>query len=175
MARFRLIVGVAGLALLILTTTDPGQHSSENPFAPWNGIWQGEFVAYGADGEIRYRMRVEQKYTQIGMDLQRGVFVNRVAGKEAETVHAVNTVEDGKLFCRVRSIDNKGKAIGPVREHQGRLVGPGHIFWYSDLGDGKFESFNERVDGTSYTIHGVGVYGPHPEDRHLFEARYTRK
>ncbi|MFQ5493783.1 MAG: hypothetical protein ACE5EX_00215 [Phycisphaerae bacterium] len=163
------------LVLPVLKTADTGPDAGGAPFAPWNGAWRGEFVAYTADGAVRYRMQVEQAYRRVSAVLQRGVFVNRVPGREAERVHAENTVEHGKLLCRVHAVDANGQAVGPVREHRGRLVGPGHIIWYSDLGDGEFETFNERVDGDTYSIHGVGVYGPKPEDRHVFEAHYTRQ
>lgn len=150
---------------------DPG----ENPFAPWDGRWRGTFTAYQADGKPLYEIQVNQEYRTVKPLTQSGVFTNRYADGRTETVHAVNLVEDGKLICRVRTVDKNGKASGSVKEHVGRRVGAGHIVWYADLGDGKFESFSERVDGDRYVIFGVGVYGEKATDRHIFEATYNRQ
>ena len=147
---------------------------ANDPLAPWNGTWRGTFIAYRADGQPLYRIDVEQTYEMVKPNTQRGVFVNRYADGTTQTVHAVNLVEQGRLVCRVRPIDANGKGTGKVKQHIGHRIGPGHIIWYSDLGGGRFESFNEVVQGDRYTIHGVGVYGDKPADRHIFEAVYQR-
>ena len=145
-----------------------------DPFAPWNGHWSGEFVSYDIDGKVRYRLRVDQRYTPAGRGQQSAVFTNTSEGGRVETVHAVNLVRDGELLCRVTKIGPDGKPVGAVIEHKGEYVGPGHIIWHRRIGEGRFEIFNEIVDGDTYWIHGTGLYGKDPHSTEIFEGRYRR-
>lgn len=146
----------------------------DDPFSPWNGRWQGEFVAYDIEGNERYRLQVNQDYAPAGPDQQRAVFLNRSADGSVETVHAVNLVRDGQLICRVRTIGADGKPMGELIEHRGRHVGPGHIIWHRRIGENGFETFNEIVTGDTYWIHGVAMKNGDPSRAEIFEGRYVR-
>ncbi len=145
-----------------------------DPFSPWLGRWKGEFVAYTAQGEVKYRIAVEQRYKAAGPGQQSAVFTNRMADGSVETVHAVNLVRAGRLICRTRRIDPTGQAVGERVEHSGTQVGLGHIIWHRRIGKRGFETFNERVEGDTYRIHGAAVYGDDPSQVELFEGRYVR-
>ena len=145
-----------------------------DPFEPWHGHWHGEFVAYSIEGIEQYRLSVEQTYKPAGPMQQSAVFTNRSAGGAIETVHAVNLIRDGKLICRTRKIGQDGSPYGEMVEHMGRHLGPGHIMWFRRTGKDGFETFNERIDGDTYWIHGVRHAGGERGGVEIYEGRYVR-
>ncbi len=168
------ILACATFATACLVTLGVSRAPPADPFKAWNGTWKGEFICYDIEGHERYRLQVEQTYKSAGAAQQSAVFKNRSADGTVETVHAVNLVRDGKLICRSRTIAPDGKPIGETIEHQGEYIGPGHIIWHRRIAEAGFETFNEIVDGDTYWIHGVGLYGGDPHDINIFEARYKR-
>lgn len=137
-------------------------------YRPWDGEWKGEFAIYSPTGEKRsiqvhhvYRSRSDtHQDVEIFDTLPDGATIRKTA---------TNTVEDGRLVCRVFEEDGRLEV-----EHQGALV-DGYLIWSSRDADGRVRQvFRERVVGDLYTIDGFGIYGAQREVVEIYAGRYRR-
>lgn len=173
------VLGVLGLVALVLVARALPAYPvraavdvETAPFARWEGVWEGEFVARRPDGTIVETTNVRQEYTSLSPLEQNVVITDRHGSAPAEVSHGVNRSVSGRLECLVTDSRGVTKTLEGVRQG-------GAIFWHRrEPAAGIQESFREEVlslpEGDLYTIDGFGVYGADAADILLFEGRYRR-
>ena len=158
------------LAVLFLPVgaDSSGDALPEGVFRPWDGEWRGDFVIYSPTGDRRV-IQVRHIYRSRDDHHQDGEIHDTLP--DGTTVHktAVNSIEDGQLFCRVYEEDGSLEV-----EHRGVYV-DGHILWSSTDHKGRIRQvFRERVEGDRYFIDGVGIYGSDRQVVEIYTGRYRR-
>lgn len=162
-------------------------------FAPWDGIWTGQFTIYSNPSGQKQRLsgddiridstiikkfelsqiiQVYQKYQSITPYYQKVEITDTYLEKN-DTVtiesYGVNKVQDGELWCLVK----KPKELVV---HKGIWDKPNTLIWHRyELNPLRKEYFVEEVLDNYYTIMGYGYYGddnPDLEPRTWFYAKY---
>ncbi len=162
---------VRTLSLLVTLTVVAGGR----PLAPggvfrrWDGEWRGTFVVYAPEGTHRTTLRVHHVYRSRDDRYQTVAIEDTYPDGRVVHKKAVNTVEDGRLRCRVYREDGRLEA-----EHVGALV-DGQIFWSSRDQSGRLRQFfRERIVDDEYLIDGFGLYGPDGGEVEIYVGRYRR-
>ena len=152
------------------------------------GIMGGGFAAnlvkngfrvtgYDPSGKELYRITVHQVYETVSLTEQSVRIRDLMPDGTVITGNGKNTAirrSDGTLDLRCRVEKSNGDRV----EHRGRLIrgptGAREIVWHTRSPD-RLETFREAVRrteaGTTYFIHGMGLYG----DSHVLMAGEYRK
>jgi hypothetical protein len=151
-----------------------GAELRESPFREWDGVWEGEFEGFNAEGERVTHIRVRQRYRHIPNEdefRQEGHFtVTDIATGETEEEKALNSAAFDGTNLRCKVFKKKGSV---VEEHMGEKE-DGEITWTRDIPGAK-ETFREWIEGDTYFIEGEGLYGDRETATPIrFEAAYHR-
>lgn len=172
-AMFAWILAFGVGALIFSLIRQPGEKEIVSPFKPWDGVWEGEFVALKSTGEIVRRVRVRQEWRHIAASKdfrQEGHFmVTDAATGVAEEEKALHKCAFDLTGLERRVIKRNG---GVVIELDGRQEG-GRIVWSRSI-PGATETFREWIDGDTYHVEGEGAYGEAGAEQLTYVGLYRR-
>jgi len=153
------------IALWAFAAAPPPDPPPVAVFAELDGVWEGTFAGYDAEGRELYRIAVRQTYRTVDATTQTVEITDTMADGTVVTGDGRNVarrLDDGSLELRCLVEKSNGDRV----EHRGRLgtgpAGEPQIVWSSAAPD-RQEVFRETVrhdaTGWTYEIDGVGRYG----------------
>lgn len=161
-------------AVWVSLQTPKGAELRRSPFHQWDGVWEGEFERFDAQGERIAHLRVRQRYRHVVSDdrfRQEGHFtMTDMATGETRREKALKTAEFDGTGLERRDYRRKGSVV----EHYDGVKEEGVVTWTRDIPGAK-ETIREWIEGETYYLEGEGVYGdPATAERITFRAEFQR-